>query len=82
MLRGKEDLIALNTILGSDNYFFGFLEPTIYDTDVYSFVSHVFFNPDYMNLEWVKDVHKEISSLETHSLRMRSLLFPDSKTKN
>lgn len=76
--RGKTDLIVLNTLLGENNtYFFGLNEPTIYDTNVYSFVSHIFFNPKLMNLDWLQDVRKEISSLEKHSLRMRSLLFPN-----
>jgi glutathione S-transferase len=76
---GKADLRALNSILGDQNFFLGMTEPTIYDTDVYSFVSSMFFDPWFSSSDWIKEIRKELPSLEQHCIRMRALLSSDSK---
>lgn len=73
---GVADLRALDTLLGDQKYFLGTTEATIYDTDVFSFVAGLFFD---LKLPWFQDIRKELALLEQHCVRMRELLFADSK---
>jgi hypothetical protein len=77
--KGCADLRALAQILGSHTYILGTNKPTSYDTDVYSFVGFIFYNPMTADMVWMKRIKKELPLLEQYTDRMRSLLFPDLK---
>lgn len=78
---GKDDLRALSTLLGNSTYILGTKEATVYDTDVYAFVGHLFYDTTPSSLEWVKEIRKELPKLDRYIDQMRSLLFPDLKAK-
>ena len=75
--RGKADLRVLNKMLGKQTTILGTPKPTVYDTDVYSFVCNLFYHPAVSEEEWVQDLKREMPLLEQYVARMRSLLFPE-----
>lgn len=78
---GKDDLRALAALLGANTYILGTKKATAYDTDVYAFVGHLFYDKTPSEMEWVKEIRKELPTLEGYIHRMRALIFPDLKTK-
>jgi hypothetical protein len=78
---GKEDLRALATLLGNNKYVLGTKEATVYDCDVYAFVSHCFYDATPAAMEWVKEIRKELPNLDKYIAHMRTLFFPEIKAK-
>lgn len=78
---GKEDLRALATLLGKNEYILGTKEATVYDCDVYAFVSHCFYDTTPAAMKWVKEIRKELTNLDAYIAHMRTFLFPEIKAK-
>lgn len=78
---GKADLRAITALLGDNTYILGTSEATVFDTDLYAFLSHLFYDTTPSSMEWVQDIKKELPKLEHFTERMRSRLFPELKTK-
>jgi hypothetical protein len=75
----KKDLRAIQTALGNQSFILGTKDATAYDTDVYSFVNHVFNDPHLATEQWVLDIKKELPELVHYVHRIRRLLEGEAK---
>ena len=78
---GQADLRAINSLLGNNTFILGTEKATVFDTDLYAFVGHLFYDTTPSSMQWVQEMKKELPKLEQYTDRMRSLLFPEFKTK-
>ncbi|KAG7342987.1 glutathione S-transferase, C-terminal domain containing protein [Nitzschia inconspicua] len=76
---GQADLRVLASLLRQSKtpYILGTTEPTVVDTDVYAFVSHLFYDVTPSQMDWVVTIQDELLDLVLYIDRMRNLLFPE-----
>jgi glutathione S-transferase len=78
--RGQADIRALSSLLKDNKYILGTSEATSYDSDVYSFVSMLFFDTNQSAFQWVTEIKEECLNLVEYVKRMRKLLYPELHT--
>ncbi|CAB9512887.1 Failed axon connections homolog [Seminavis robusta] len=78
---GEADLRAIHSLLGDRTYILGTDKATVFDTDLYAFMGHLFYDTTPSSMEWVQEIKRELPQLEQYTDRMRSLLFPELKSK-
>ncbi|KAG7372085.1 hypothetical protein IV203_018228 [Nitzschia inconspicua] len=76
---GQADLRVLASLLRQSKtpYILGTTEPTVVDTDVCAFVSHLFYDVTPSQMDWVVTIQDELPDLVLYIDRMRNLLFPE-----
>lgn len=77
--QGEADLRVLNAILcdSKTKFILGTKEATVVDTDVYAFVSHLFYDTTPSEMDWVVEIKEELPKLVQYIDRMRDLIFPE-----
>ena len=77
--QGEEDLRALTALLwkSKTKYILSTTKPTVIDTDVYAFVSHLFYDTTPSEMDWVVAIKDELPLLVQYIEHMRELLFPE-----
>jgi glutathione S-transferase len=81
---GEADLRALAALLrkSKTRYILSTLKPTVVDTDVYAFVSHLFYDTTPSEMDWILAIQDELPLLVQYVEHMRELLFPELKLKS
>jgi Glutathione S-transferase N-terminal domain/Glutathione S-transferase, C-terminal domain len=81
--QGQADLRCLASIVQASKtpYILGTPEPTVIDTDVYAFVSHLLYDTTPSQMDWIVNIQEELPDLVQYVDRMRNLLFPELKLK-
>ena len=77
--QGEADLRALTALLwkSKTKYILSTAKPTVIDTDVYAFVSHLFYDTTPSEMDWVIAMKDELPLLVQYIEHMRELLFPE-----
>ena len=77
--QGEADLRVLNAILSDSKtkFILGTKEATVVDTDVYAFVSHLFYDTTPSEMDWVVAIKEELPKLVQYIDCMRDLIFPE-----
>ncbi|KAL3908557.1 MAG: hypothetical protein SGILL_008438 [Bacillariaceae sp.] len=77
--QGEADLRALTALLwkSKTKYILSTPKPTVIDTDVYAFVSHLFYDTTPSEMDWVVAAKDELPLLVKYIEHMRELLFPE-----
>jgi len=74
--KGQDNIRALATALGGNAFILGTKEPTVYDTDVYAFMCHVFNEPFISLFPWTAELKEKHPNLVEHLARMKEILYP------
>ena len=77
--QGEADLRVLNAVVceSKTKFILGTKEATVVDTDVYAFVSHLFYDTTPSEMDWVVGIKEELPKLVQYIDRMRVLIFPE-----
>ena len=77
--QGEADLHALAALLkkSKTKYILSTPKPTVIDTDVYAFVSHLFYDTTPSAMDWVVNVKNDLPLLVQYIEHMRDILFPE-----
>jgi hypothetical protein len=68
-------LHAISVVLGKHNFILGTPEPTVYDTDLYAFLSGCFLLPSNTQLSWIQAIKRRFPNLLAHTQRMQAILY-------
>ena len=72
-----QDFHALSETLGDNKYILGTAEPTVYDTDLYAFMSWCFLETAFKPLSWMGFSKQKFPNLVDHTYRMKHILYPE-----
>lgn len=67
---------AVSTVLGKRKFILGTADPTVYDTDLYAFLSVCFLLPS-NTPSWIQAMKRKFPNLLDHTQRMQAMLYPE-----
>jgi hypothetical protein len=75
--KGFQQMQAVSVLLGENKFILGTTDPTVYDTDLYAFLSVCFFLPSNIQNKWIQAIKRKFGNLLAHAERMQALLYPE-----
>jgi hypothetical protein len=74
---GVQNVTALDTLLGTNQYMLGTKHPTSLDVDCYAILVMFFYQTPQLKQPWVADIKNQLPRLVEYVDRLRALWFPE-----